>query len=522
MQDGKGEFRKLRVKRLPRAPVRETAEHRYWGKLKNPVLVRHNGPVTGLHFNPTAPHSIAAAASVGVHVYKPKSANKQKTISRFKDLAYCPQFREDGRLLATGGEQKMIQVFEMASRSVLRQFKGHSKAVHVCRWSADGLRLASGSDDTTVKLWDLNDASSTAVETFTGHTDYVRALAAAPGSQHVWASGGYDHKVRLWDARVAPGGDGSRAYLTLDHGAPVEALLYFPSGSVLVSAGGNEVKVWDVLGGAGSRQLLHTSAHHLKAVTSLCFDGSASRLVTGSLDCHVKMLDVATYNVTYSIKFASPVLSVGLSPDNACLAVGMNDGMLGIRHRREATSSQNAASRPTVQHAGSHRWQLRGKNVGASAGDLSVVVKKKAKLRPYDTFLKKFQFQNALNSVLEMKTSVVTVSLLEELNARGALQVALSGRNEETLAPLLEFLMKNITNPHYSKLLVEVTNQTLDMYTPILGQSEVIDELFVKLRGKVSSEVNLQKELQSLTGMISLIMGSITDSTGIDVTDADS
>ena len=60
------------------------------------------------------------------------------------------------------------------------------------------------------------------------------------------------------------------------------------------------------------------------------------------------------------------------------------------------------------------------------------------------------------------------------------------------------------------------------MYTPILGQSEVIDELFVKLRGKVSSEVNLQKELQSLTGMISLIMGSITDSTGIDVTDADS
>ena len=31
---GKGDFKKLRVKRLPRAPVRETAEHRYWGNLK--------------------------------------------------------------------------------------------------------------------------------------------------------------------------------------------------------------------------------------------------------------------------------------------------------------------------------------------------------------------------------------------------------------------------------------------------------------------------------------------------------
>ena len=45
----------------------------------------------------------------------------------------------------------MVQVFEMATRSILRQFKGHSKAVHAVRWSANGMRLASGSDDTTVQ-----------------------------------------------------------------------------------------------------------------------------------------------------------------------------------------------------------------------------------------------------------------------------------------------------------------------------------------------------------------------------------
>lgn len=37
---GKGDFKKLRVKRLPRAPVRETAEHRYWGNLKAPLSTR--------------------------------------------------------------------------------------------------------------------------------------------------------------------------------------------------------------------------------------------------------------------------------------------------------------------------------------------------------------------------------------------------------------------------------------------------------------------------------------------------
>jgi len=247
----------------------------------------------------------------------------------------------------------------------------------------------------------------------------------------------------------------------------------------------------------------------------MCLDGSSSRLLTGSLDCYVKVLDVATYNVTYAIKFASPVLSFGISADNACLAVGMNDGMLGIRHRRES-NTEGMVPRPQVQHAGSHHWQMRGKNLGPDVQDISVQVKKKAKLRPYDKYLKAFQFQNALDAVLEMKTSIVTVSLLEDLNARGALQIALSGRNEETLGPLLEFLMKNITNPNYSTLLIEITNRVLDMYTPILGQSAEIDELFVKLRAKVSTEMKLQKELQSLTGMISLIMGSIAEPAGIE------
>jgi len=454
------EYRKTRVKRLPRAAVRETAESRYWAKLKNPVLVHHNGPVNSVHFSPIAPHSFAAAASVGVHVYKPKSATKQKTISRFKDIAYSPQFRGDGQLLAAGGEQKHVQVFEMATRSILRQFKGHKEATHVVRWSADNLSVGSGSDDKTVCIWDLTEPDK-ALHVLRGHEDYVRALAASPSSPQIWASGGYDHVVKCWDTRMDPGDGDRNAYCSLDHGAPVEALLYFPSGSVLVSAGGNEIKVWDMLGGSAGN-LLHTSAHHLKAVTSLCLDGTASRLITGSLDGHVKVCDVATYSVTYSLKYASPVLGVGISKDNSCLAVAMNDGMLGIRTRHEAKSS-GMTLRPTVQHAGSHRWQTRGKNVGPGVGDLAIAIQKKPKLRQYDKFLKSFQFQNALSAALEMKTSVITVSLLEELDARGALQVALSGRNEDTLAPLLEFLMKNITNPQYSALLINITNSVLGL-----------------------------------------------------------
>lgn len=63
------------------------------------------------------------------------------------------------------------------------------------------------------------------------------------------STGGYDHTVKLWDVRSGP-----QAQLSCDHGAPVEDVAFFPSGGLMVSAGGNCLCVWDLLrcvGGVG-------------------------------------------------------------------------------------------------------------------------------------------------------------------------------------------------------------------------------------------------------------------------------
>ncbi|CAN0373747.1 unnamed protein product, partial [Hapterophycus canaliculatus] len=64
-----------------------------------------------------------------------------------------------------------------------------------------------------------------------------------------------------------------------------------------VSAGGNEVKVWDLLGGGGQGRLLHTLANHQKTVTCLALDGTGSRLLTGGLDRHVKIYNLENFKV---------------------------------------------------------------------------------------------------------------------------------------------------------------------------------------------------------------------------------
>ena len=102
-------------------------------------------------------------------------------------------------------------------------------------------------------------------------------MVCIPSSCDLVLSGSYDHKLRLWDLRTGTG------VWECDHGHPVETLLVFPSAGMGVSAGGNVVRVWDLLRGERGRPLISVS-NHQKTVTSLAFDGSCRRLLSAGLD----------------------------------------------------------------------------------------------------------------------------------------------------------------------------------------------------------------------------------------------
>ena len=57
-----------------------------------------------------------------------------------------------------------------------------------------------------------------------GHSDYVRSAAVSPSSPDTWATAGYDHICKLWDVRS------QECTMSLDHGAPIEDVKFFPSG----------------------------------------------------------------------------------------------------------------------------------------------------------------------------------------------------------------------------------------------------------------------------------------------------
>ena len=381
------DYSRISMKRFPSLRIRDTAETRYWSKFKFPILHSLGGnsaavpggagrqrkrkrssgggmAVTSVLFRqgiasggvPSSSssssswkgktigrkgargESFVATSGLRVFVYDCKTNQPRRTFTRFKDVAYSGCLRHDGGLIGAGDGTGLISVFEMdGSRSRLRSFSGHEPLpVRAVRWSWDGTQLFSGGDDSTVRLWDLSTGSQ--LLAFSGHTDHVRCAAPSPShGESVWATGSYDHTVRIWDLRASTSSlsasSSSRpCALAVNHGAPVESVLFLPGGSMLITAGGDEIRAWDILGGGG---LLHRWSPHQKTVTSLSLDGTGTRLLSGSLDQHVKVHDISspTYRLTHSIKYSSPVLSLGLSSDNTRLVVGMLDGSLSIRQR---------------------------------------------------------------------------------------------------------------------------------------------------------------------------------------------
>jgi WD40 repeat protein len=118
----------------------------------------------------------------------------------------------DRPVLATGGADGKVQLWDPEQGTELRTLTGHPRGVRAVAWGQlDGRPvLASGGDDGKVRLWDPE--QGTELRTLTGHPGGVSVLAWGQlGDRPVLASGGYDPpmlasddrtgygKVRLWD-----------------------------------------------------------------------------------------------------------------------------------------------------------------------------------------------------------------------------------------------------------------------------------------------------------------------------------
>jgi WD40 repeat protein len=295
------------------------------------TLQAHRGAVRCVALS--ADGSLLASGSMDgtVRHWDTRSGQLLATLGARSGGIYGVELSADGRLLASGADDGTVQLWsltgtatraglgmqqEPAGGQLLATLRGHHGAVYGVALSADGSLLASGGADGTLRMWEVR--SGRLVATLQGHSGLVRDVALA-GDGRILASGGADGALRLWE----PGTGQLQASLQGDT-AMVWDVALSADGSLLASGGGDgAVRLWE----AASGQILAALRGHSGVVHGVALAGDGRIVASSGSDGTVRLWEAESGRLLANLQgHSGAVWDVALSADGSVLASGGADG----------------------------------------------------------------------------------------------------------------------------------------------------------------------------------------------------
>ncbi|KAH9216225.1 putative WD-repeat protein, partial [Leptodontidium sp. 2 PMI_412] len=219
--------------------------------------------------------------------------------------------------------------------AALVTLEGHQRSVNSLAFSSDGKRLVSGSCDGVIKLWDSDSGElRTTIEAhsdsdgirpwFKGHfPNSVNSVVFSPDDKRI-ASCSENGTVKIWDA------DSGKLWAMFKvRGYAANDVAFSPDGNLL-ALGSSEVELWDV----ESCKLLVELGGHDGSVKSVAFSPDGKQIASGTYCGDVKLWYTESRGVKATLmghKSSYPIVTcVTFSPDGEQLASGTSDGFVKL------------------------------------------------------------------------------------------------------------------------------------------------------------------------------------------------
>jgi RNA polymerase sigma factor (sigma-70 family) len=271
---------------------------------------RHGSVVTSLGYSADGKLIATGGWDSTVRVWEAATGKEVQTIAL--GARTRATISPDGKRVASAGNDMIIRVHDVATGKELRAIAAHGQPIIAVAFSPDGNSLATAGQEGNVGLWDLVTGKSGYLA---GHEGEVRSVAFSPDGK-LLASAGADGTVRLWDpanrTEVARLSASSQTVLTVAFSA---------DGKRLASGGVDKVvRLWDV----ADRKEVRAFEGHTGAVSSVAFAPDGKRLASASgipnTDRTVRLWDVETGKMVRQLP-GDFFGTVAFSPDGKTLAV---------------------------------------------------------------------------------------------------------------------------------------------------------------------------------------------------------
>lgn len=236
-----------------------------------------------------------------------------KTLAGHSSDVWTVKFSPNDTLVASGSVDSTAKIWNKETGKLIHSLE-HPIGVTALAFSPNGNLLTTCAYDGKIRIWQLPEGKL--VKELSGHEGTVWTLDFSSDGKTV-ASAGEDKTVKVWDAET-----GKLLKTLSGHSLNIWDVKFSPDGAKIASGSFDKtIKIWDTKTG----KLLNTLAEHSEAVVSLAFSPNGKSLVSTSDDKTIKLWDANSWKLIRTMETPEHSQASDFSPDNRQLLTGGRD-----------------------------------------------------------------------------------------------------------------------------------------------------------------------------------------------------